>query len=284
MSHAWSVQHQAWNKGKMDKWLPAHRAADGADGPYVMGYHTRADIPFHDNYGCNMLEYFKTFQDAPTSSTLYKSGMATSSAGQFEYDAAHDKLPTVSWIIPTSTQSEHPDYMPAAGADYVAGKIDAIASNPDLWKKTLFILNYDENDGLFDHVPPPVPPAGTAGEFVQSLPIGGGFRVPCLLISPWTLGGWVATEKFDHTSTLRLLELLTGVQTPNLSAWRRSTFGDLTSALGVGSTANPPELPDTRALLEEAEKEVETLPPPKFPGKTQTPPKQEKGTIPRPRP
>jgi phospholipase C len=97
------------------------------------------------------------------------------------------------------------------------------------------------------------------------------------------MGGWVATEKFDHTSTLRLLELLTGVKVPNLTAWRRSTFGDLTSALGVASTASPPQLPDTKSQLEEAEKEVETLPAPKLPGKTQTPPKQETGSIPRPR-
>jgi phospholipase C len=46
-SHAWSVQHEAWNHGKMDQWLPAHRKADGVKGPYTMGYHTRADIPFH---------------------------------------------------------------------------------------------------------------------------------------------------------------------------------------------------------------------------------------------
>jgi phospholipase C len=236
-----------------------------------------------DDYGCNMLEYFQTFQDAPTSSTLYKSGMRTSSAGQFEYDAAHDQLPTVSWIVPTSTQSEHPDYLPAAGADYVASKIDAIASNPDVWKKTLFILNYDENDGLFDHVPPPVPPEGTSHEFVDGLPIGGGFRVPCLLVSPWTLGGWVSSERFDHTSTLRLLEKMTGAAIPNLSAWRRSVFGDMTSALGVASTANPPKLPDTKKLLEKAEDEVENLPAPRFPGKTQKPPKQESGTVPRPR-
>ena len=81
--------------------------------------------------------------------------------GKFEYDAVNDKLPAVSWIIPTSTQSEHPDYMPAAGAAFVASKIDAIAANPEVWAKTAFILNYDENDGIFDHVAPPVPPAGT---------------------------------------------------------------------------------------------------------------------------
>ena len=78
----------------------------------------------------------------------------------------HDRLPTVSWIIPTSYQSEHPDFMPAAGADFVASKVNAIAANPDVWAKTVFILIYDENDGYFDHVAPPTAPAGTPGEFI----------------------------------------------------------------------------------------------------------------------
>ena len=356
-SHAWSVQHSAWNAGKMDNWLPAHRTADGVNGPYVMGYHAREDIPFHfalaesftvcdhyfcsvlgptwpnrlylmsatidpdgtnggpvignqdpapyqwktypealteagvgwkvyqevDNYGCNVLEYFDSFQNAPTSSPLFRNGLRTYSAGQFEYDAAHGALPTVSWIIPTSYQSEHPDYTPAAGADYIASKIDAIAANPDVWQKTVFILNYDENDGLFDHVPPPVPPTGTADEFVEDLPIGGGFRVPCVVVSPWTQGGWVAREPFDHTSTLRFLERLTGVRVPNLSAWRRSAFGDLTSALGLASAARPPRLPETKHRLEEAVRDVVTLPAPAFPEADQTPPRQETGPRPRPR-
>lgn len=357
-SHAWAVQHQAWNDGRMDNWLPAHRAADGANAPYVMGYHTREDIPFHyalaesfticdhyfcsvlgptwpnrlylmtatidpggerggpvisnrvpepyswktypealteagvdwkvyqevDNYGCNMLEYFATFQDAPRNSPLFQNGLRTYQAGQFEYDAARDRLPTVSWIIPTSYQSEHPDYTPAAGADFVAAKIDAIAANPDVWHKTVFILTYDENDGLFDHVPPPTPPPDTEDEFVEELPIGGGFRVPCIIVSPWTQGGWVAGEPFDHTSTLRFLERLTGVPIPNLSAWRRATFGDLTSALGMPPPRRPPRLPGTKRRLAQAVYEVAHLPSPQFPGGDQTPPRQEKGPRPRPRP
>jgi phospholipase C len=357
-SHAWRVQHQAWNNGRMDNWLPAHRAADGTNAPYVMGYHTREDIPFQfalaesfticdayfcsvlgptwpnrlylmsgtidpagtaggpiiantdpflyrwktypealseagvgwrvyqqvDNYGCNVLEYFASFQAAPPSSPLFRDALRTYSAGQFEYDAAHDRLPAVSWIIPPSYQSEHPDYTPAAGADFVAGKIDAIASNPDVWKKTVFILNYDENDGLFDHVPPPVPPPGTPGEFVQGLPIGGGFRVPCVIVSPWTMGGWVAREAFDHTSTLRFLERLTGVAIPNLSAWRRSAFGDLTSALGLATHRAPPRLPGTKRGVGQAAAHVADLPSPRFPAADQTPPRQEEGPRPRPRP
>ncbi|MBS1850924.1 MAG: phospholipase C, phosphocholine-specific [Acidobacteria bacterium] len=353
-SHAWSVQHQAWNGGRMDQWLPAHRKADGVNGPYVMGYHKREDLPFQfalaeaftvcdayfcsvmgptwpnrmylmtgtidpdgkgggpiinntvprggytwktyperleeagvswkiyqqqDNYGCNMLEYFKVFQEAPKSSSLYQRGMVRGTEGQFEYDAMHDKLPAVSWIITTSFQSEHPDYLPAAGAAYVASKIDAIAANPDVWAKTLFILNYDENDGIFDHVAPPVPPAGTPHEFVRGLPIGGGFRVPCVLVSPWTAGGWVCSQAFDHTSVLQLLEKFTGVREPNISDWRRSAFGDLTSALRLenGKKASPPQLPDTSGPLTLARFTAENLPKPMFPAKDQQPPKQEKG-------
>jgi phospholipase C len=165
-------------------------------------------MPEVDNYATNLLEMFKNFQSAPVNSTLFQSGMRTFSPGQFEWDAMHDRLPTVSWLIPTSYQSEHPDYTPAAGADFVASKIDAIAANPDVWAKTVFILNYDENDGLFDHVVPPTPPAGTPNEFITvpgnpSWPIGAGFRVPCLIVSPWTQGGWIASETFDHTSSLQ---------------------------------------------------------------------------------
>jgi phospholipase C len=357
-SHAWAVQHSAWNNGAMNNWLPAHLAADGANGPYTMGYMERDDIPFHyalaenfticdnyhcsvlgptwpnrlyhwsawidpagvgggpiisnidptpyqwqtypealaaagvpwqvyqevDNYECNPLEMFNTFQSAPVSSTLYRSGLRTFSPGQFEYDAIHDRLPVISWLIPTSYQSEHPDYTPAAGADFVASKIDAIAANPDVWASTVFILNYDENDGLFDHVVPPTAPAGTAGEYVDGLPIGGGCRVPCLIVSPWTQGGWIASETFDHTSVLRFLETLTGVTIPNITPWRRSAFGDLTSAFGAHSAGRRlPALPDTKALLARAVKEVTTLPAAVFPTTNQTPPAQQTGPRPKPR-
>lgn len=351
-SHAWAVQHSAWNQGDMDRWLPAHRQADGVNGPYCMGYYTRSDIPFQfalaesftlcdqyfcsvlgptwpnrmywmsgtidpngraggpithnvvpaggytwttyaerleqagvswkvyqqqDNYGCNVLEYFKVFQQASKGSPLYQKGMLRGPEGQFEYDAINDKLPTVSWIIPTSVQSEHPDYMPAEGAAYVASKIDAIAGNPDVWAKTLFILNYDENDGIFDHVKPPAPQAGTPYEFIDGLPIGGGFRVPCLLISPWTAGGWVCSDVLDHTSVLRFLEKLTGVREPNVSDWRRNTFGDFTSALRFGDLKKePPVLPDTVGPLRLAQYEAAFLPKPGFPTSEQAFPRQEK--------
>jgi phospholipase C len=107
------------------------------------------------------------------------------------------------------------------------------------------LVTYDENGGFFDHVPPVTAPPGTPGEFVTAPavpdptvignpaitgPIGLGFRVPMLVISPFSRGGFVSSELFDHTSVLRFLETLFGAEVPNLSAWRRSTVGDLTGA------------------------------------------------------
>ncbi|MGH8022255.1 MAG: alkaline phosphatase family protein, partial [Limisphaerales bacterium] len=230
-----------------------------------------------DNFGCNVLEFFKQFQTADKGSRLYARGMTHGPRGQFEYDAMNDKLPAVSWIIPTSYESEHPDYMPAAGAAYVASKIDAIAANPDVWAKTVFILNYDENDGIFDHVAPMTPDPGTPREFVKGVPIGAGFRVPCIVVSPWTAGGWVCSQPFDHTSPLQFLERFTGVEEPNISAWRRKTFGDMTSVFRFDQDpAQPPVLPDTAGPLILARYEANNLPRPEAPSE-QSMPSQEKG-------
>ena len=243
-----------------------------------------------DNYGTNMLAQFKNFINAKAGDPLYDKGIAYGPEGQFEYDARNDKLPAVSWILPTSFQSEHPDYMPADGAAFVASKIDAIAANPKVWAKTVFILNYDENDGLFDHVVPPTPSAtSNPEEFVtktsysgikgNNLPVGGGFRVPAIIISPWTAGGWVATENFDHTSVLQFLERFTGVKETNISDWRRQTFGDLTSAFRwYDHQAKPPVLPDTAGPLTYAQYTSTALPKPTLPGANQTPPSQEPGS------
>jgi phospholipase C len=242
-----------------------------------------------DDYGTNVLEFFEAFQAAKPGSALYEGGLTIYPPDRFEWDAKHGQLPTVSWIVPTSGQSEHPAYLPASGANYLASKLNAVAENRDLWNSTVFIVNYDENDGLFDHVTPPLPPAGTADEFVDAgsnttpaspnWPIGGGVRVPAFIVSPWTVGGYVASEQFDHTSVLQFLERLTGVSEPNITQWRRQTFGDLTSALGFSNgkaTTFPRTLPNTIGEFWQAEQEVETLPAASIPGANQTFPVQEK--------
>ena len=63
----------------------------------------------------------------------------------------------VSWIVPPEHFSDHPS-SPWYGAWYLSETFDILTQNPEVWKKTIFILCYDENDGYFDHVPPFVPP------------------------------------------------------------------------------------------------------------------------------
>jgi len=130
-------------------------------------------------------------------------------------------------------------------------------------------------------VVPPLPPSGEPDEFVGGAPIGGGYRVPCVIVSPWTAGGWVATEHFDHTSVLRFLEWFTGVQEPNISAWRRRTFGDLTSALRLNQPASTPPVQFPGVDLEVSRANAtDTLPKPVVPASPQVQPAQLPGAKP----
>ncbi len=229
-----------------------------------------------DNFDDNALAWFKQFGRAGTSSPLYQRGMRRRPAGSFEYDARHDRLPQVSWLVAPTAQTEHPDFFPAAGAEYIAQKLDAIASNPNVWAKTAFILCYDENDGLFDHVVPPTPKRGTTDEFVHGEPIGLGFRTPTTIVSPWTAGGFVCSDVFDHSSLIRFIEARFGVTEPNISAWRRRTCGDLTSAFRFagGGVSYPRRntalrLATTEASLLTAQRQVSKNPAPKIPATNQ---------------
>ncbi len=139
----------------------------------------------------------------------------------------------------------YPERLQRAGVSWqVYQEEDNYDDNADLWRKTLFILTYDENDGLFDHVPPPVAPRGTLGEYVGGEPIGLGFRVPAIVVSPWSAGGRVCSDVLDHTSLIRIIERRFGVREPNISAFRRRTCGDFTSALRFsGAPAGYPRSP-----------------------------------------
>jgi phospholipase C len=188
----------------------------------------------------------------------------------------------VSWIVGPTAASEHPGYTPGRGADYSAGILKALTANPDVWAKTAFIFTYDEDGGYFDHVPPPTPPPGTADEFVGGKPIGLGFRVPTVVCSPWTRGGYVCSTTYDHTSLIQFIERRFGVIEPQISAWRRATCGDLWDCFDF---ANPdysiPALPPTAAGAQTGDARCQTNPP-ALPRLTNGPqPRQEAGTKPR---
>src|SRR5580704_3040645 len=200
-------------------------------------------------YLTGMLSSFKAFSGGP-GTPLGRRGLAPVYPDDFRRDVEANTLPAVSWVIPSLLSCEHPALPPAFGAAGIIRLLDILTANPAVWEKTALIVSYDENGGFFDHVPPPVPPPGTPGEFVTAPlagvaqaegtagPIGLGFRVPCLVISPYTRGGLVASEVLDHTSQLRLLERRFGVPVTTLTPWRRATVGDLTSAFNF---ATPPD-------------------------------------------
>ncbi|WP_198675968.1 phosphocholine-specific phospholipase C [Kribbella monticola] len=190
---------------------------------------------------------------------LYDRGLDRVAADQlvtaFGDDVAAGKLPAVSWIVAPEPKCEHPSWGPAEGANFTKAILDKLASSPDTWNKTLVLITYDENDGYFDHVPPPVPPVSTdngqstvavTDELVNGEAIGLGARVPMIVVSPWSRGGNVCSQVFDHTSVLRFLEKWSGIAEPNISPWRRSVCGDLTTALDLTtSNVTYPSLPTT---------------------------------------
>ena len=199
--------------------------------------------------GLGVLSYFKNYTN-PLSITgleLIAKGLTPSYPGDFQSDVKNGTLPSVSWIVPPLAECEHPAAPPEWGEYLVQQILNILVSNPGVWAQTVFIVNYDENGGFFDHVPPPTAPAGTAGEYLTGTlpssaggiagPIGLGFRTPCLVISPFSAGGYKYSGTLDHTSTLRFIESRFKVTVPNLSAWRRGVTGDFTGALAL---VNPP--------------------------------------------
>ncbi|MEX3960821.1 phosphocholine-specific phospholipase C [Paraburkholderia sp. EG286B] len=230
---------------------------------------TNGSDPLNGNYGTNILQNFANFINAQPGSALYQRAQTVRTIADLKNDVLQNNLPQVSWLLPPAAFSEHPKYTPAYGAEYTSQIIEALTSNPDVWSKTVLFIMYDENDGFFDHIVPPQPPttstqgkstvsvdgeihnvinpAGRGGKYTaDGLPYGLGPRVPMTVVSPWTKGGFVCSQVFDHTSVIRFIEARFGVQEPNITAWRRAVCGDLTTCFDFRTPdATMPTLPDT---------------------------------------
>jgi phospholipase C len=251
---------------------------DSGAGLDAAGFWGWTDDAYIGNYGDNSLLYFLQYQNAAPGSPLYekaRTGTNVANGGTFfdilKADVTNGTLPQVSWVVAPEAFCEHPNWPANYGAWYVSQVLDALTSNPEVWSKTVFLVMFDENDGFFDHVVPPLPantPAAggstvsTAEEFYTEAnvatnadsftpgPYGLGPRVPFLAISPWSRGGWVCSEVFDATSIIRFIERRFGVNEPHISAWRRAVCGDLTSAFDFEQRdTSVPSLPSTAAFV-----------------------------------
>ncbi|MDB4987108.1 MAG: Twin-arginine translocation pathway signal [Myxococcaceae bacterium] len=247
-----------------------------------------------DNFTDNPLAGFRSFRAARRGmsgslAALKHRGVSTRDLDRLKDDVRDGVLPQVSWIVATAEGSEHPGpSSPAQGAAYTARVLEALTENPEVWSKTVLLLMFDENDGFFDHVPPPAAPSylryaadradavlagdstvDTTGEYheligdtqdpeltaLQHRPYGLGPRVPLYVLSPWSKGGFVNSQVFDHTSIIRFVEQRFGVHEPNITAWRRAVCGDLTSTLDFEAADEGDfyqELPETGRLAERA--------------------------------
>jgi phospholipase C len=234
-----------------------------------------------DNFTDNPLVGFAAFRDAHRGAgdpQLRERALTTRGLDQLRADVLAGQLPQVSYIIATAKGSEHPGpSSPAQGAAYTAEVIDALTADPATWARTVLLVMFDENDGFFDHVPPPAPPSrasngslrgGSTVDLVGEYHLrpnsgdqkledpawhgrayGLGPRVPMYVVSPWSRGGWVNSQTFDHSSVIRFLEARFGIHEPNISPWRRAICGDLTSAFDFAARDPRPfaPLPDPRA-------------------------------------
>jgi phospholipase C len=223
----------------------------------ALGYWGWTDDAYIGNYGDNSLLYFHQYQNALNATALAdnaRTGTNITASGtlfdMFKDDVRRGKLPKISYVVAPEAFSEHPNWPANYGAWYISQILDALTANPQVWSKTALFLTYDEAGGYFDHMVPATPPASPAqgkssvattneifpgDTYHASGPYGLGTRVPMVVISPWSKGGFVNSQVFDHTSIIKFMEARYADEHPsiiekNITPWRRAVAGDLTSA------------------------------------------------------
>ena len=172
-------------------------------------------------------------------------GDTKTSTGQFFKDAAAGTLPPVVYIDPGfSSNDDHPPVHPILGQELIAAVYTALAKSPQ-WKNCLLVVTYDENGGYYDHVPPPTTTDDTQAMFGKPGFEQLGFRVPALVAGPYAKQGYVSSVQYDHTSALKHLQNVFGLE--GLTA-RMAAAVDLTDCIDLerlerGEPAAPIKLP-----------------------------------------
>ncbi|MET9877779.1 phosphocholine-specific phospholipase C [Actinacidiphila glaucinigra] len=266
--YSWTTYPERLEKAGVS-WKIYQDVGDGLDAAGGWGW---IDDAYRGNYGDNSLLYFDQYRNAKPGGPLYDKARTGTDArkgeGFFDIlraDVKAGKLPEISWVVAPEAFTEHPNWPANYGAWYISQVLDALTSDPEVWSRTALFITYDENDGFFDHVVPPFP-AGSSAQGGSTVdvgldvyagdsgrpagPYGLGQRVPMFVVSPWSRGGYVCSQTFDHTSVIRFMERRFGVTEPNISPWRRAVCGDLTTAFDFRhKDSRPPRLPRTDGYL-----------------------------------
>jgi len=156
------------------------------------------------------------------------------------FAAAAGTLPNVSYVDPRfigedqgTSNDDHPLADIRNGQAFLSRIYDAVTRSPN-WSDTVFIVNYDEWGGFFDHVTPPLAPRTD-----HDLMIGNdgrlGFRVPCLVVSPLARRGFVGHKRYDHTSILSFIEWRWGLDPLSV---RDATANNIAHALDFSRPKN----------------------------------------------
>jgi phospholipase C len=176
----------------------------------------------------------------------------------FLADCAAGTLPAVSFVDPTFTtldnldEDDHPFSDVRNGDAFLAKTFKAISGSPN-WPNTVLIINFDEWGGFYDHVPPPraLAPNDVDTDLVDGKALLG-CRVPCIVVSPWTLGNpaspTVNNTVFDHTSVLKLIESVWNVS-PVATRETSDDVGNLLEVLTGNYQPAVPGLPNPHYVV-----------------------------------
>jgi phospholipase C len=211
--------------------------------------------------GISFMEYYEQYPSQtaatmnlyPTVDAAYSQGGKTAPMTRFYADCAAGSLPQFSFLGPNfSTQSQENPQNIVIGEAWLRRVVEAIGASPK-WSRTVLIVNYDEHGGYYDHVPPPValapddiPPVTDGGEPAYDGFTRYGFRVPCIVVSPYAKRDHVSSVVYDHGSVLAFVERKWNLPAITL---RDANANDLTDFLDLPAmAAGRPTFPELPAL------------------------------------
>jgi phospholipase C len=199
----------------------------------------------YDSLNAKQVPWTYYYSDLPFLALWPNLGNANFKRVNYDFfdDCTNGKLPPVVFIDPAfSGNDDHPPHHPAFGQQLIGSIYQALATSPQ-WKNILFVVTYDEHGGFFDHVAPGTAPDAMASAGFNQL----GFRVPAMIMGPYAKQGYVSSTPYDHTSVLKHIEGMFGLDPLTM---RDAAANDLMDAIDMDRLMkNKPADPITLPMI-----------------------------------